>query len=166
MPQKALSVNMGSETNVNQINFTHNSLLPVLQTGEIQDRSTNQKVHVETSGGSRPPLSAQPAWTASHIRKQQFRRTGLTASQAFTQAQGLTDSSMEAVVTAAGELNALSYGEVLQPRGLVALRGAGYTNNGLYYVKAVTHHIKNGEYKQSFTLNREGTGSLTMAVAQ
>jgi hypothetical protein len=163
-PQKALSVNMGSETNVSQINFTHNVLLPTLQTGEIQDRSTNESMHIETFAGSQPPLSTQPAWSASHIRMKQFRRTGLTASQAFTQAQGLTDTSMENVVTASGELNALSYGEVLEPRALVELRGSGYTHNGTYYVKQVTHKIKKGEYKQSFTLTREGIGSQTMAV--
>jgi hypothetical protein len=163
-PQKALSVNMGPETNVTQINFTHNTLLPVLQSGDIQDRSTNQRVHIETFSGSQPPLSAQPAWAGSHIRRKLFKKTGLTQSQAYAQAQGLTDASMEEVVTASGELNALSYGEVLQPRALVEVRGTGYTHNGTYYVKQVTHHIKKGEYKQNFTLTREGIGSLTPAA--
>jgi hypothetical protein len=34
----------------------------------------------------------------------------------------------------------------------------------LYYVKSVTHNLKRGEYKQSFTLVREGLISLTPNV--
>ena len=36
------------------------------------------------------------------------------------------------------------------------MRGAGSAYDGLYYVKSVTHNIKRGEYKQSFTLTRNG----------
>ena len=36
------------------------------------------------------------------------------------------------------------------------MRGAGLAFDGLYYVKSVTHTIKRGEYKQSFTLARNG----------
>ena len=39
-----------------------------------------------------------------------------------------------------------------KPRQLVGVRGAGPAFDGLYYVKSVTHNIKRGEYKQSFTL--------------
>ena len=38
----------------------------------------------------------------------------------------------------------------------MGVRGAGYCFDGLYYVKSVTHHIKRGEYKQNFTLTRNG----------
>ena len=33
-----------------------------------------------------------------------------------------------------------------------------------YDVKSVTHNIRKGEYKQRFTLSREGTGTLTPLV--
>ena len=65
------------------------------------------------------------------------------------------------MVTAEGELDVQRYGEVLKPRGLVGLRGAGFTNDGFYYVKSVTHKIRRGEYKQSFSLSREGRGALS-----
>ena len=45
---------------------------------------------------------------------------------------------------------------MLQPRGLVGVRGAGFSYDGLWYVKRVTHNIRKEEYKQSFTLAREG----------
>jgi hypothetical protein len=47
---------------------------------------------------------------------------------------------------------------------LVGVRGVGNTYDGNYYVKQVTHRIKRGEYKQSFTLIREGQGTTTQRV--
>jgi hypothetical protein len=44
------------------------------------------------------------------------------------------------------------------------LRGAGYTNDGLYFVEAVTHSISSGRYTQSFVLRREGVGSIVPLV--
>jgi len=58
----------------------------------------------------------------------------------------------------------LRYGDLLRPRGIVGLRGAGFTHDGLYYVKSVSHTISKGQYKQRFTLTREGTGALTPVV--
>jgi hypothetical protein len=71
---------------------------------------------------------------------------------------------MDDVLTATGNLNSLQYGNILQPRGLVGLRGVGYNHDGLYYVKRVTHDIRKGQYKQNFTLTREGKGALTPVV--
>ena len=36
--------------------------------------------------------------------------------------------------------------------------------DGMYYVNTVTHSIKRGEYKQNFTLSRDGVISNTPAV--
>lgn len=55
-----------------------------------------------------------------------------------------------------GRLDVVRYGRVLRSRGLVGVRGAGEAFDGLYYVSSVTHSIKRGEYKQSFTLARNG----------
>jgi hypothetical protein len=59
-------------------------------------------------------------------------------------------------VTASGSLNVLRYGRVLKARKLVGVRGAGDAFDGLYYVRSVTHNVKRGEYKQSFSLSRSG----------
>ena len=55
-----------------------------------------------------------------------------------------------------GRLDVARYGRLLKSRQLVGVRGAGLPFNGLYYVKSVTHDIKRGEYKQSFSLARNG----------
>ena len=56
---------------------------------------------------------------------------------------------------AAGTLHVTRYGQILRTRMLVGVRGAGLTYDGLYYVESVTHNLKRGEYKQSFSLSRE-----------
>jgi hypothetical protein len=47
---------------------------------------------------------------------------------------------------------------------LVGVRGAGVTYDGMYYVNTVTHNLKQGEYKQSFSLSRDGLISQTPVV--
>jgi len=61
-------------------------------------------------------------------------------------------------VTGNGEVDAVRYGSILRARRLVGVRGVGFSYNGLYYVRRVTHNIEPGKYTQSFTLSREGTG--------
>jgi hypothetical protein len=47
---------------------------------------------------------------------------------------------------------------------LVGVRGAGIAYDGLYYVNSVTDNLKRGEYKQSFSLSRDGLISPTPVV--
>jgi hypothetical protein len=67
-------------------------------------------------------------------------------------------------VTATGKLDAARYGGILRARGTVGLRGAGWSYDGFYYVKKVTHSLRQDEYNQEFTLTRDGLGSLTPVV--
>jgi hypothetical protein len=97
------------------------------------------------------------------MRSKQFRDSGMDVLRALDKAQAEMSSSSDAV-SASGELDAVRYGDVLRARRLVGLRGAGFSYNGLYYVKSVTHRIGGDEYRQSFTLTREGLGSTTPAV--
>ena len=79
--------------------------------------------------------------------------------------KGLARASRTAdAVSAEGSLDAVRYGSVLKARGLVGVRGAGPSFDGLYYVKKVTSSIKRGEFKQSFSLTRNGLLSTVPAV--
>ncbi|MGW8251071.1 MAG: hypothetical protein ACWGO1_10545, partial [Anaerolineales bacterium] len=166
LPQKALNVNLGPETNVSSISFQNNALAPTLVEGQVQDRTTNQQMPVQTFASTRLPLSSQPSVLVNqpNVRTRRFQGSGLNALQAFARAQGDTDASTDDVVTGNGELDAMRYGDLLQARGLVGLRGAGFTYDGFYYVKSVTHNIRQGEYRQSFTITREGVGTNTPVV--
>lgn len=166
IPQKALSVNMGSHTNVDSINFQHNALAPTTVTGSVQDRLTNQSIPIQTFASFRPPLASLPDWLVNklYIRETRIRQSGLNAMQAMARAQSETERSQDEVLTATGELETLRYGSLLKPRALVGLRGAGLLFDGFYYVKDVTHNLSRGSYRQNFTLAREGLGTTTPVV--
>jgi hypothetical protein len=75
--------------------------------------------------------------------------------EAIGKALAKTAATSDAV-SGTGTLNVLRYGHILKARLLVGVRGAGLAYDGMYYVKTVTHNLKRGEYKQSFTLSRDG----------
>jgi hypothetical protein len=165
IPQPALTVDMGAATNVESINFQYDGLKATRISGSVQDRQSNQRIPVQTFLSTRPPLAALPAlMNVDFIREKVFRaEAGLNVAQAMAQAQAETEQSTD-VVTAEGEVNAVRYGHLLQARGLVGLRGAGYSYDGLYYVKQVATSIRKGEVRQKFTLTREGLGSTVPVV--
>lgn len=165
LPQKAITINMGAETNATISEAREDGLGPETVTGKVQDRSTNSSVPVQTFSSTRPPLAAFPTWLVNmaNARQRQFRSSGLTFSQAFGRAQGSTDASVD-TVRVSGEIDSGMYGTFLQSRSLVGVRGAGFMNDGLYYVKKVTHKIEPGKYKQGFELTRDGRGSTTPVV--
>lgn len=168
VPQRALSVGLGPETNIESINFSYNGLAPTVVDDEIQDKRLNITLPVKTFASLRlPPLAAMPALPMQlpNVRTTLLERgSGLDIAQAYARAQGITDKSVDGVATAQGELDALRYGGVLKPRGIVGLRGAGFTHDGFYYVKSVSHSISKGQYKQRFSLAREGVGALAPTV--
>lgn len=166
VPQRALSVGMGGETNVQNLSFAHDAQAPAMQSGQVQDRLTNQTVPVETFASLRVPLAAMPTWLVQqpNVRRRAFRGSGLNAVQSYARAQGAVDASVDRTVTATGSLDAMTYGDLLKPRFLVGLRGAGWSHDGLWYVQSVEHEIRRGQYHQNFTLAREGLGSTVPAV--
>ena len=83
----------------------------------------------------------------------------------FGIAIGLAKAAKSAdALTATGSLDVTRYGRPLKARRLVGVRGAGAAFDGLYYVKSVTHDIKRGQYRQNFTLVRNGLMSTVGSV--
>lgn len=167
IPQKALTVNMGPATNVSSINFQNNALKPTMVFGAVQDkRIQNVIIPVIVPLPLPPYLAKVPAHVSNfpNVQNKIYRGSGEeTVLQAYISAIGQVDSSRDAI-TGSGELDTLRYGEILRARKLVSVRGAGLTYDGLYYVKSITHRIERGSYKQSFSLVREGTGSVLPGV--
>jgi hypothetical protein len=180
LPQSALSVNMGPASNVDQIGFQYDAMAPTMVIDVVQTNDANLPMPIIAPTSMRfPPLALMrsPEFNLPHVRistlgiqdppegsSEPRKRGGMSFLQAQALAQSKVDTSVDNVVTATGELDALRYGEILTPRGLVGLRGAGFTYDGMYYVKSVTHSIRRGEYKQRFTLTREGVGTTTPVV--
>lgn len=165
VPQRAVSVNMGAHSNATISSIRNDAEAPEFIDDEVQDRLTNQTIPVKTFAPLRPPLALFPSWITQmpNVRKSKLRQSGLNTMQAFARAQARTDATAD-TVTVTGDLDSDRYGDLLQARGLVGVRGAGFSYDGLFYVKSVTHSIKRGSYTQSFTLTREGVGSTTPVV--
>lgn len=166
IPQPALSVNLGPQTNVSSLNFRYDALQPETVLGVMQERRTRAPLPVVTVTGLKPPLAMLPATAiqAPYVRSVQPQGySKLDAPQAFARAQALTDRAADAV-TAEGELDMLRYGSILRARRIVGVRGAGALLDGFYYVSKVTHKIQPGSYTQHFTLTREGLGAVSPVV--
>jgi hypothetical protein len=159
IPQPALTMNMGPDTNVDSpITFQFNALGPVSPQVFIVEPITKLRIPIPLPTSLHPPLSRSPV---ASLRKTVPRDVAnLNMVQATLRALSAATESSDAV-TASGELDGIRYGGVLRARRLVGVRGVGQSYDGVYYVQRVSHRIKRGEYKQSFTLTREGRGSLT-----
>lgn len=154
-PQPALNVNMDAETNVESMSFTWEAdkkRMPILL---IQEQLSKAVIPIPVPDVTplSPPLGIIPP-----IPKHFDFIAGL-GKYSFLQAAviGLTKAAQSAdAAFGTGKLDVLRYGRVLKARQLVGVRGVGPAFDGLYYVKSVTHQVKRGEYKQEFTLARNG----------
>lgn len=156
--QPALTVNMGVATNVNSLSFGNDALAPVSATGGFVEPFSKMVVPIPAVPALRiPPLAMFPAPVQ---RRNLLRETGnQNAADAALSAAAAATGAPEAV-SGQGQLESVRYGAALRARRLVGVRGTGFSYDGAFYVKSVTHEIAKGSYTQSFRLSREGTGSL------
>ena len=163
VPQPALNVDMDAQTNVESLSFSYNADSRTLPVVFIQNKQTKAPLAVPIPDVSplSPPLGlVSPAPKAVKLMRDTAK---LSAVQALMLGMAEAARTSEAV-TASGSLDVLRYGRALRAGGLVGVRGAGMAFDGLYYVKSVTHTIKRGEYKQSFSLSRNGLVSTIPRV--
>ncbi len=164
-PQPALSMNMGPQTNVDTpINFHFNALGPSEAEVSIIDPFTKLAIPLQPLSTFLPSLTSNPT---KPLRKTFSRDTAnLTLAQALLK---LFTSSSETsdVIQADGVVDGVRYGRALRARRLVDVRGAGQSYNGTYYVTQVIHDITRlptGDYKQRFTLTRDGRGASGTSI--
>ncbi|KAB7647946.1 hypothetical protein [Polymorphobacter fuscus] len=162
--QRALSVNMDADTNVERISFSLDGLAKKQTIMFLMDPVTRKipiPIPIPPINPLRPPLGLRPVVPARVGFAQ--NTTHLTASEAAKRAFGIMLESATPV-SASGALDVGAYGVPLRARMMVGVRGAGITYDGLYFVDSVTHNIKRGEYKQNFQLSRDGMVSQTPVV--
>jgi hypothetical protein len=162
VPQPALNLDMDTHSNVESLSFRLDTEKPTQYLLWVQEPLTKVTLPVPVPNVSllNPPLGAIPPAT----KKFEFLDTKkLDPIRVALLGLGKQAETFENV-TANGSLDVQRYGNVLQARRLVGVRGAGTAFDGLYYVQSVTHNIKRGEYKQSFTLSRSGLVSTVPAV--
>lgn len=162
VPQGALAVAMGPDSNVTEVNFRTEATTPATVSGSVRDRTTGSATPVMAPASTRPPLGAVPfaAANAGDVRRRRLRGATSDSVAAQARAQADVDRSNDAVV-AEGKADGGRYGGVLRPRGLVGMRGAGLSHDGVWYVRKVVHTLAPGRYEVAFTLARDGHGAVT-----
>lgn len=164
LPQRALSVNMDAHTNVESLSFSLDGLAKKIRIFTILDPATNKipiPIPVPNISATKPPLGLRSTPPA----KIEFHNGGarLQPDEAARDILSFLMNNSTAI-SGNGSLDVLQYGQMLRARTLVGVRGTGIAYDGLYYVDSVTHNIKKGEYKQNFSLSRDGLISNTPVV--
>jgi len=164
VPQRALSVNMDAHTNVESLSFSLDGMAKKIRIFTILDPITRKipiPIPVPNVSAIKPPLGLRPTPPA----KIEFHNSGaqLQPDEAARDILSFLMNNSTAI-SGNGSLDVMQYGQVLRARTLVGVRGAGISYDGLYFVDSVTHNIKKGEYKQNFSLSRDGLISNTPVV--
>jgi hypothetical protein len=164
-PQPTLNVNMDAHTNVESLSFSLNGLAKDVMVVTVMDPISHKipiPVPIPNISIFQPPLGARPTPPA------RIKFANNVANKSVTKVLKLTVGKLlqgaANAITGNGSLDVLRYGSILRARMLVGVRGVGLAYDGLYYVDTVTHNLKRGEYKQNFTISRDGLISNTPKV--
>jgi hypothetical protein len=163
VPQPALSVNSDGSSNVESLSFSFDGFAKTVFVIVIQEPISKAPIPIPVPDVNplQPPLGLKPPLPLKISPLRGMAK--LTPLQAA--AIGLATAAKSTdVISGSGTLDVLRYGRVLKARQLVGVRGAGLSYDGLYFVKSVTHTIKRGEYKLSFSLTRNATIPFTDSV--
>jgi hypothetical protein len=167
--QAALSADMDAYTNVESLHFSFNQEQNKIPLVYIYNSETGISIPIPLPPITplNPPLGLIPPLPTNLIPPDLSPLRDDLAKRPIPEAimMGLAAAAKNAeAVSCNGSLDVTRYGAVLKARQLVGVRGAGPAFDGLYYVKSVTHKIKRGEYKQDFTLTRNGLVSTVPTV--
>lgn len=163
LPQPALNTHMDTHTNIESLNFQFDAQQKELPVVFIQNALTKAPIPIPVPEIDilNPPLGLISG-IPSRIR--QINNTA-QLSPIRAAARGASQAARSAdAVRGNGSLDVFRYGHILSARKLVGVRGAGTLYNGLYFVQSVTSRLKRGEFKQDFTLIRNGLISTVPVV--
>ena len=163
-PQPALNVDLDApHNNVESLSFTFDKEKKEMPVVFIQEPTTKVPIPIPIPDITplNPPLGVVPPIPPRiTLLGDTTKMSPLAAAMS-----GLAYAAQHSdAVFGSGSLDVVRYGHILKSRQLVGVRGAGEAFDGLYYVSDVTHSIKRGEYKQSFSLARNGLLSTVQRV--
>ncbi|MGA8052820.1 MAG: hypothetical protein WCA12_03000, partial [Burkholderiales bacterium] len=163
VPQPALTLGMGPDANVDAIQFSITHTEAAVPVVFVQNALTKLPIPLPIPPIDllNPPLGLLPPLPKKIEFMQDTAKD--TPTRALSKAVARAARAAEAV-SANGSVDMLRYGSILRARQLVGVRGAGLAFDGLYFVQSVTSTIKRGEFKQSFTLTRNGIISTVPVV--
>ena len=155
---------MDAQTNVEELSFNFDKEKKTMPIVFFQEPFSKAPIGIPIPDVTplNPPLGLVPPLPPKIV---QPRRHGAHVGRSAALMAGLAYAGQHSdSVFGSGRLDVARYGRLLKSRQLVGVRGAGLPFDGLYYVKSVTHDIKRGEYKQSFSLARNGLISTVPTV--
>ena len=162
--QPALSINFDGTTNIDSLNFSYDGTLATQYLVTVIEPITKIPLPIPVPNIDllKAPLASK---APTPLRSEQLKPiANENPMGAALAALGALFKTAD-VISGSGQLDVLRYGRIFKARQLAAVRGAGPYYDGKYYVKSVTHNIKRGEYKQSFSLTRGGVGSSVSTVS-
>ncbi|MGK6355782.1 hypothetical protein ACMGDH_11235 [Sphingomonas sp. DT-207] len=168
MPAPALTVGDSTFANVDQLTFSQNGraafqvvgLIP----GPLEETPALPIAALEPT--LLPPLALKSPFPTSSLLGQKLPTgsDGFDEVRAMGFAQGRINMSSTRVANAEGVLDVKRYGSILRSGGLVGVRGAGTSFDGMWNVTQVTHKLRRNEYKQQFVLGRDGIDPIEPVV--
>jgi hypothetical protein len=162
--QPALTINMDAHTNVESLSFSLNGLAKKIRIYTVLDPVTKKiplPLPVPNINILKPPMGLRPTPIVQTEIVDNLSRLSIAKGAQKVIGDAISSTLNPPAISANGSFNILRYNQILQVRMLVGVRGAGIAYDGLYFVDSVTHNLKEGEYKQSFTLSRDGLISNT-----
>jgi hypothetical protein len=163
VPQKALNLDMGPHTNCDSLTFTFDAESRELPVVYIHNALTKAPIPIPIPDLNplRPPLGLVPPLP---LKINPVKGTAKMSPMRAAMIGIAKAAETSDAVSGNGTLDVVRYGRVLKARQLVGVRGVGPAFDGLYFVKSVTSTLKRGEFKQSFTLTRNGLISTVPRV--
>lgn len=164
-PQGVLSIDFGSQTNLNSFSLSNQMLKPTTVTAVFTDSSTRAPVPVVAPLPAEPPMGLEPSLLRIPVPPIEIDIGDDAANPAEKWIQAtakVTEASR--TVQAQGEVDGLKYARPLIAGMPVLIRGAGRQHSGLYLVTSVSHRISRDGYNQNFTALRNAVGLIGAEV--
>jgi phage protein D len=159
-PQAVLSVNIGTETNLDDFSLRYDMLAATQASAsgiDVQDASAQP---AQTQSASLHDQGDASTVAADRPRVRLLTPRGLSRTDELqTLTQAAVDRSAFAI-TAEGLVNAAVLGQALRAKKPVLVRGAGRRFSGQFYVDRVLHRFDANGYQQRVTLKRNAAGVL------
>jgi phage protein D len=159
-PQAVLSVNIGTETNVDDFSLRYDMLSATQASASGIDTQDASAQPAQTQSASLHDQGGSSTVAADRPRVRLLTPRGLSRTDELqTLTQAAVDRSAFAI-TAEGLVNAAVLGQVLRAKKPVLVRGAGSRFSGQFYVERVLHRFDANGYQQRVTLKRNAAGVL------
>lgn len=167
LPQKPISVNLGPMSDAFDVTVQHDGENLTAARAKVHDRTTGQVTPLEIPMATKTPQSAlSDALTQlGQTKTTELETSGENAAETLARLISTVNKPAETVVKVTGTIDNTRYNAVLKAYYSVDIRGLGDLYDGTYTVSEVRHILKPGDYRQTFTLHRDGLFPIVPAVA-